>query len=220
MYLVIAGGGDVGRALVRRAINRYRRVKITVIERDFKTCEELANDFPVVNVVQGDMTNISTLERAKVSRADVYAAVTTHNSDNIVSALLAKRMGAKVVVARVEGGEEYAELALKLGIDHVVTPAESAAAQIDLIIRNPHLMSLLELVSERTVIECVEVGEGGDPPPGAVVPDDLLARDLYPILVLRGDEFLIPLRRLELRNGDRVLVIRRRPASLLPSLPP
>ncbi len=83
MFVVIAGGGKVGRTLARILMSRDNEVMM--IEQDRRRYQRLTQEFEE-SVMFGDATEIFNLERACIERADVVAAVTGDDEDNIMAA--------------------------------------------------------------------------------------------------------------------------------------
>ncbi|NCW51998.1 MAG: Trk system potassium transport protein TrkA, partial [Betaproteobacteria bacterium] len=90
--LVIAGGGNVGLRLARSIANNHR---LKMIEPRKPRCEYLASQLPSqVLILQGDATDARLLEEERVNETDMFLALTNDDETNIMSALLAKQMGA------------------------------------------------------------------------------------------------------------------------------
>ena len=130
MKIIIAGAGEVGSHLAKMLSREAN--DITIIENDEDKLDKLAELADVVTV-HGDPTSIPVLKQAGVSKADLFIAVgpaQTQNT-NIISAALAKKMGAKKVTARINN-DEYMEhdnklIFTELGIDLLFYPEKMAA---------------------------------------------------------------------------------------------
>ena len=105
MKIVIAGAGEVGSHLAKMLSNEAN--DITVIDERQERLDALAANTDVVTV-EGNPSAIQTLHDAGVAEADLFIAVNPSESQdvNIVSAMLAKKMGSKKVTARINN-EEY-----------------------------------------------------------------------------------------------------------------
>lgn len=97
--LVVVGGGSIGRLVAQWA--RERGIKIRIIEKNEARCEALVDQLEDVTVLNGDGTDLSLLEEENVGAADVFAAVTDDEEDNVLIALLGRKMGARRTIARV-----------------------------------------------------------------------------------------------------------------------
>ncbi|MEG0517961.1 MAG: Trk system potassium transporter TrkA [Bacteroidales bacterium] len=133
MKIVIAGAGEVGSHLAKMLSKEYN--DLTIIDNDELRLNKLAEIADVI-VVQGSPTSIATLEQAGVRDADLFIAVSPAQEQdvNLISALLAKKMGAKKVTARINNDEymhyENKLLFTEMGIDLLFYPEKIAAYEI------------------------------------------------------------------------------------------
>ena len=207
MRIVIAGAGEIGRAIVRYLRDELDHAHITVIERNRELAEKFLDKFPHVDLIVGDVADPDTLDRAKLEFADVFIATTGSDTINIVSALLAKRKGVKSVIVKLSH-PEYEELARALGINMIVSPYESTAIQIGMLLRSPGLTEIMQLI--RRGMDIVEfVVKPGSKHDGASV-EALANKDSHPLLIMRGNEMIFPKPGLRLRAGDTVILMKRR----------
>ncbi len=133
MKIVIAGAGEVGSHLAKMLSNEAN--DITVIDESQERLDALSANTDVVTV-EGNPSAIQTLHDAGADEADLFIAVNPSDSQdvNIVSAMLAKKMGAKKVTARINN-EEYLSyenkyLFTEMGIDLLFYPEKIAAGEI------------------------------------------------------------------------------------------
>lgn len=133
MKIVIAGAGEVGSHLAKMLSNESN--DITVIDSDQERLDALGAIADVVTV-EGNPSTIHTLQEAGTADADLFIAVNPSDSQdvNIVSAMLAKKLGSKKVTARINN-EEYLSyenkyLFTEMGIDLLFYPEKIAAGEI------------------------------------------------------------------------------------------
>ena len=133
MKIIIAGAGEVGSHLAKMLSNEAN--DITVIDERQERLDALASNTDVVTV-EGNPSAIETLHEAGVADADLFIAVNPSESQdvNIVSAMLAKKMGSKKATARINN-EEYLSyenkyLFTEMGIDLLFYPEKIAAGEI------------------------------------------------------------------------------------------
>lgn len=133
MEIVIAGAGEVGSHLAKMLSSEAN--DITVIDNDSDRLEALASNTDVITV-GGNPSSIEVLKNAGCENADLFIAVNPSDSQdvNIVSALLAKKLGSKKVTARINN-EEYLSFENKfmfteMGIDLMFYPEKIAAGEI------------------------------------------------------------------------------------------
>ena len=131
MKIIIAGAGDVGCHLARMLSGDNH--EITVIESDRKLLGDVAAVADLLTV-EGDCTSFATLRKAIVRKADLFIAVNHEEERNIISAILAKQMGAKKSIARIDHNEylepNNKEVFINLGIDYLFYPEKIAARQV------------------------------------------------------------------------------------------
>lgn len=133
MKIVIAGAGAVGSHLAKMLSNESN--DITVIDMDQKRLDALSTNADVVTV-EGNPSTIHTLQEAGVAHADLFIAVNPSDSQdvNIVSAMLAKKLGSKKVTARINNEEyltyENKSMFTEMGIDLMFYPEKIAASEI------------------------------------------------------------------------------------------
>lgn len=133
MKIVIAGAGEVGSHLAKMLSNEAN--DITVIDSDQERLEALKANTDVVTV-EGNPSSIHVLNEAGVAHADLFIAVSPSEQQdiNIVSAMLAKKLGSKKATARINSEEyltyENKYLFTEMGIDLLFYPEKIAAGEI------------------------------------------------------------------------------------------
>lgn len=131
MNIIIVGAGEVGTHLATMLAKEYHDV--VVIDPDAEMLSQVSAATDVVTF-QGSATSISVLKEANIKKADLFIAVAHSEETNIVSATLAKRLGAKKVIARIDKNEylqpNNKEIFLNLGIDSLIYPERLAAREV------------------------------------------------------------------------------------------
>ena len=106
---------------------------LTVVDVDSKALVEVGNLVDVVTV-EGDTTQFSVLRKAGVRKCDLFIAVRSVENDNILSAVMAKNLGAKKAIARVDSNEylepNSKEVFIDMGIDYIFYPEQIAAREV------------------------------------------------------------------------------------------
>lgn len=133
MKIIITGAGEVGSHLAKMLSNEAN--DITVVDNDPERLQALAGVADVMTI-EGNPSSIQVLKEAGCEDADLFIAVSPADSQdvNIVSAMLAKRLGSKKVTARIDN-EEYLSyenkfLFTEMGIDLMFYPEKIAAGEI------------------------------------------------------------------------------------------
>lgn len=125
--VIIAGGGRVG---LRLAQQIAERTQLKLIEPNVQRCELLTTQLPSdVLVLNGDATDEKLLEEENVHDCDFFLALTSDDEDNIMSCLLAKRMGARRVLALINR-RAYADLVQGTQIDIALSPSQTVIGEL------------------------------------------------------------------------------------------
>lgn len=131
MNIIVVGAGEVGTHLASMLAREYHDV--TVIDPDMAMLDALSAQADVV-AINGSATSVKVLKEANIRKADLFVAVAHSEETNIVSATLAKRLGAKKVIARIDKYEylqpHNKEIFLNLGIDSLIYPERLAAREV------------------------------------------------------------------------------------------
>lgn len=155
--VMIAGGGKVGLRLARRLAGRYQ---VKLIERDIKRCEYLAGQLPAdMLVLQGDGTDEELLADENVDGIDIFLALTSDDEDNILSAMLAKRLGARRVLSLINR-RAYVDLIQGSTIDIAVSPAHTVIGELLTHVRRGDVVAVHSL--RRGAAEALEGIARGD----------------------------------------------------------
>jgi trk system potassium uptake protein TrkA len=116
--IIIAGGGNIGFRLAK-ALEKHNQVKL--IERDPRRARNAAELLENAIVLHGDAADEELLIEENIDSTDVFAALTNSEEANILSAMLAKRLGARKVMALINR-PSYAELVESSNIDVAISP--------------------------------------------------------------------------------------------------
>ncbi|MCQ2258182.1 MAG: Trk system potassium transporter TrkA [Bacteroidaceae bacterium] len=131
MKIIIAGAGAVGTHLARLLSKDDQDV--ILIDADENKLFHVGNELDIKTLVQRP-TSISGLKDAGINKADLFIAVTPHESENLACAVLAKQLGAKQTVARVDNYEymkpENMAIFKAMGIESLIYPELLAAYDI------------------------------------------------------------------------------------------
>ncbi|OQX87333.1 MAG: hypothetical protein B6D55_03770 [Candidatus Omnitrophica bacterium 4484_70.2] len=155
MYIVIAGAGRLGRLLAERL--KEDKHQVCIIERANFLCNELAENLKDVLIVQGDATNPEVLKEAKIEKADVLAATTSSDEDNIIICNLAKELfKIKRTVSRVND-PKHMLLYKHMNVDVPVDSTSIIARIIEEEASFSDVMSLLSIKRGRLSLVRVDI---------------------------------------------------------------
>jgi trk system potassium uptake protein TrkA len=124
--IMILGGSRIGKHV---ALYMQKKCEVKLIDSNPERCESLAEILDNTLIINGDCRDIDLLEQEGISKMDAFIAVTGNSETNILSCLLAKKMGVRKTIAEVEN-MEYIQLAESSGIDTIINKKISAASRI------------------------------------------------------------------------------------------
>jgi len=135
MKIIIAGAGEVGFHLAK--LLSYESQEIILIDLD-KERLAYAETHLDIKVVKGDITSVYVLKESNIANADLFVSVTSSQTANITSCVLAKQLGAKRTIARISNTEfieHKDEVGFEtLGIDELISPESLASSEIELLL--------------------------------------------------------------------------------------
>jgi trk system potassium uptake protein TrkA len=148
--IMILGGSRIGKHV---ALYMQKTCEVKLIESDQSRCEALSEILEDTLIINGDCRNVDLLEQEGISKMDAFVAVTGNSETNILSCLLAKKLGVKRTIAEVEN-MEYINLAENTGIDTIINKKISAASRIFRHTTNPNVTQVKYMTgTEAEVIE-------------------------------------------------------------------
>jgi trk system potassium uptake protein TrkA len=208
MNIVIIGLGEVGRHLL--SVLDKEGHDIVAVDASAKAVQNAEENYDVASMV-GYGASETLLKIAGVARADLVAAVTNHDEMNLIAALAAKQLGAKHVVARVQGTawSEWTEGIRYglLGVDVVINPRVLVAQELSRIARSYGASDVVDLAQDRVELVQIDLEES------RVLNKPLSSVELPPhtlvSAVVRDGELFVPGGADVLVKGDRVYLIGR-----------
>ena len=203
--IMIIGAGKVGRHLAR-LLSKYRRlgVEVKLVDNKLSRCQEVAEEFPDVLVLHGSGTDLEFLKQEDVMSTDVFIAVSGSDETNILSALLAKKMGAKKTVVEINR-PDYALLVETLDIDTAVRPRLLTAARILQLVRKGSIISVTILGEDQAEIIELNVRDKASVC-GTKLKDLKLPAGILVGAVVRDDKVIIPRGEDYVQSRDRVVL--------------
>ncbi len=155
--LIIAGGGHIGSRLAHALEERFQ---VKVIEHNPVTSRRLSEQLDQTIVLQGDAADENLLRQENIDKMDVFCAVTNDDEVNILSAMLAKRMGARKVMALINR-VSYVDLVESSGIiDIAISPQQATIGSLLTHVRRGDVAKVHSL--RRGAAEAIEAVAHGD----------------------------------------------------------
>ncbi|MBQ3613225.1 MAG: Trk system potassium transporter TrkA [Bacteroidales bacterium] len=217
MKIIIAGAGEVGSHLAKMLSNEAN--DITVIDSNQERLDALRSHTDVVTV-EGNPSAIHVLHDADVEHADLFIAVSPSDSQdvNIVSAMLAKKMGCKKVTARINNEEylayENKYIFTEMGIDLLFYPEKIAAGEIVELLKRTASTDSLDFARGRLQVAVFKLEEES-PMIGMNMAEfsQVAAADglkFRVVAISRGDTTIIPKFDTKFKYHDLVFIISKR----------
>lgn len=199
MYVIIAGGGALGREVATVLLERHHDV--VVIERDKSTCDAIYAEIGAVSV-HGSATNLHVLRDAGGERAALLITAMPSDADNIACALIARSLGVERVIGRMRDAS-YEAAYEAAGVNHLIRATRMLRNQVVLHVEHPQVEEIIAIGEDAAQIFSVRVPKGGVCAGRSV--SEIAAKPKFP-----RDCLLIGLRRagsraLEIPRGDTCL---------------
>jgi trk system potassium uptake protein TrkA len=202
----VYGGTNIGMEVARTL--ETSQVQVVMVEPHRPRTKEMAFELNKALVLHGEGTDANLLEGEGVAEAEIFIAVTKDENSNLLSCLLAKKLGVKKAISMVTK-PDYVPLISELNIDSVISQRLMTINQIMRFVRRGAIVSFEELVEEqinalefRVTDKTLVLGETlSSKIFRSEFPDEVLIGG-----VIRGEEVLVPQGDTVLQEYDRVLV--------------
>jgi trk system potassium uptake protein TrkA len=202
--VMLAGGGNVGGQLAALLEKRYQ---VKVIETNLQRSRQLAGDLHSAIVLHGDAANPDLLVEENIEAMDIFCALTNDDEANILSAMLAKRLGARKVMSLINR-PAYVDLVESGLIDVALSPHQVTIGAMLAHIRRGDVVAVHAL--RRGSAEAIEAIAHGDRSCSKVVGRRIeelkLPRGTSIGAIVRGDEVVIAHHDTEIQSEDHVIL--------------
>ena len=202
--IIIAGGGNIG---LRLAENIEQRYQVKIIERDLKRCAFLSEHLDKAIVLNGESSHQDLLLDENIEDTDVFVALTDDDEANIMSSLLAKRLGAKKVMAIINN-PAYVDLVQGGEIDIAISPQQATIGSLLTHVRRGDVVKVHSL--RRGAAEAIEAIAHGDKASskvvGRAIEDIDLPEGTTIGAIVRNNKVLIAHDDTVVESGDHVIL--------------
>ncbi|GFM80343.1 Trk system potassium transport protein TrkA [Pseudomonas cichorii] len=202
--IVIAGGGNIGERLAEAIESRYQ---VKIIEMNPARCRHLSETLNSTVVLQGSSSDRDLLMEENIGNTDLFLALTNDDEANIMSSLLAKRMGARKVVTLINN-PAYVDLVQGGEIDIAVSPQLATIGTLLTHVRRGDIVSVHSL--RRGAAEAIEAVAHGDAKSskviGKAIKDIILPHGTTIGAIIRDEEVLIAHDITVIESGDHVIL--------------
>ncbi|MDT0634771.1 Trk system potassium transporter TrkA [Spectribacter hydrogenoxidans] len=202
--VVLAGGGNIG---LRLALALEDHCQVKLIERDRERARALSEQVKKAIVLVGDAANEGLLLEENIESVDVFCAVTNDDEANILSSMLAKRLGARKAMSLINR-LAYVDLVEGGAIDIAISPQQSTVSALLSHVRRGDVVQVHSL--RRGAAEAIEAVAHGDPSNSRVVGrriDEIrLPAGTTIGAIARGEEVIIAHHDTVIESGDHVIM--------------
>ena len=202
--IVIAGGGNIGMQLAQEIEGSYN---VKIIDHNVQRCHHLSRVLHKAIVFNGNASDRDLLVAESIEETDVFIALTNNDEANLMSSLLARRLGARKVMALVNN-PAYVDLLLSGSIDVAISPQLATISSLLRHVRRGDVVNVHSL--RRGAAEAIEAIAHGDRNSSRVVGRTIGTVALPPGTtigaVVRDDQVLIAHDHIEIRSGDHIIL--------------
>ncbi|CRZ53059.1 TrkA [Vibrio cholerae] len=202
--IMIVGGGNIGASLAKRLEQTY---SVKLIEHNYQRAEQLSEQLENTIVFCGDAADQELLSEENIDQVDVFIALTNEDETNIMSAMLAKRMGAKKAMVLIQRSG-YVDLVQGGVIDVAISPQQATISALLTHVRRADIVNVSSL--RRGAAEAIEAIAHGDESTskvvGRAVGDIKLPPGTTIGAIVRGEEVLIAHDRTVIEQDDHVVM--------------
>ena len=202
--IMIVGGGNIGAGLAR-TLEKSHSVKL--IERNPERAEYLSGVLDRTVVFCGDASDQELLSEEHIEQVDVFIAVTNDDEANIMSAMLAKRMGAQKTMVLIQRGA-YVDLVQGGEIDIAISPQQATISALLTHVRRGDIVNVYSL--RKGAAEAIEAVAHGDETTskvvGKAIQDIKLPAGTTIGAIVRNDDVLIAHDDTVIQSGDHVIM--------------
>ncbi|WP_229112285.1 Trk system potassium transporter TrkA [Halapricum desulfuricans] len=202
--VLIVGGNEI--AYETAEILASKGLTPRLVEPDPERARHLAERLPGVTVLQNDPTDRAFLEREHIDEVDVAVASLDSDEQNLLSALLAKRLGADRSIAVVEDGD-YSDLFEAVGVDVAINPRETIAEEITRFTREQHAENVALIEHDRAEVLEIEIDRD------SVLVDRPIRDSIHELpdgvvigAISRDGTFVVPRGDTVVEDGDHIVV--------------
>lgn len=203
--IMLAGGGNIGKRLAEALEKKY---SVKILERDPRRAKELSYDLDKTIVLLGDVADKDLLLEENIDQMDVFCALTDDDEANILSSMLAKRLGARKVMSLISR-HAYVDLMESEGaIDVAISPQQITISGLLAHVRRGDVVAVHSL--RRGAAEAIEAIAHGDKTTSKVVGKTIerikLPEGTTIGAIIRGDEVIMAHHDIVIENEDHLIL--------------
>ncbi|MDA3815746.1 MAG: Trk system potassium transporter TrkA [Prolixibacteraceae bacterium] len=214
MKVVIAGAGEVGTHLARMLSEEDH--EIVLMDDDNDKLQLIANQVDLLTV-NGAANSIADLKEAGIAKADLFIAVTPYESRNVLACILAKDLGVKKTLARINNAEYIRKVNkpkfVELGVDELIYPESLAAKEIVASVKQPGARVTHEFSGGKLMLYGIKIRDNATEIVDKTLADIAKVSDGFrAVAITRNDNTIIPKGKDKILAGDIVYFVTTRDA--------
>ena len=202
--IMITGGGNIGKHLSDSMSGNFQ---VKVIEKNEDRAEYLSEVLDDVTIINADSSNEDILLEENIEHMDVFCALTNDDEANILSAMLAKKLGSKTVMSIINK-TSYSDLVEKQEIDIIISPEDLTIGALLTHIRKGSILKAHSLM--HGFLELLEI-EVRDNPDTKILGKNIgqlnLSENIVLCCIIRNDEFIFDSSNILLEQSDRLVCL-------------
>ncbi len=210
MKIVIAGAGAVGTHLAKMLSHQDH--DIVLIDLNEEKMNEISAQVDLLTVA-GSCASLSDLKTAQTDSANLFIAVTQSETTNITAAILAKKLGAKKTIARIDNQEyleqENKEYLQNLGIDELIYPERLAAKEVIKYLQKSGMRQIYEFSGGKLLLYGIKISSKSSILDKTLLEVSKIVGDLdfRAVAIKRDEKTIIPRGHNRFTKGDLVFVV-------------
>ena len=202
--IMITGGGNIGKHLSDSMSGNFQ---VKVIEKNEDRAEYLSEVLDDVTIINADSSNEDILLEENIEHMDVFCALTNDDEANILSAMLAKKLGSKTVMSIINK-TSYSDLVEKQEIDIIISPEDLTIGALLTHIRKGSILKAHSLM--HGFLELLEI-EVRDNPDTKILGKNIgqlnLSENIVLCCIIRNNEFIFDSSNILLEQSDRLVCL-------------
>ena len=205
--ILIIGGGNIGYNLAKNLENDYEGIRVKIIEKNKERAEFIANELNNTIVINGDGLEEDVLKEANIQEVETILSLTNDDEVNIMSSLLAKRLGARKVITLINKAA-YVDLVQGGMVDVALSPQQATIGSLLTHVRRGDVVNVHSL--RRGAAEAIEAIAHGDSRSSKVVGRKIREIKLPPGTtigaIVRGEEVIMASSDVLVESDDHVIL--------------
>ncbi|MGB4840660.1 MAG: Trk system potassium transporter TrkA [Saprospiraceae bacterium] len=209
MKIVIAGAGGIGFHLAKLLSSAQHDIIIIDSNRDVL---DYAQSHLDVQTVYGDASSITLLKDINLDAVSIFLAVTTRENDNLMACSIAKKLGAKQTIARINNisnlEKEAKNIFRELGVDKIISPSLLASQEILRLLEFSQVTDSFDFENGKVSLIGLKIEEYSFYEGKTIEQIKKYKSTSHsPVAILRGNETILPRANTIMRRGDHIYFI-------------